>query len=58
MPDIMASSLSCGINIADWENLELGQVIDVIITKINAGSDEDKEIGRVATQSDWDRFSS
>lgn len=48
---------------SDWQYMELGDIVDALITRANQYARESKEETntqevRIATQADWDKFSS
>lgn len=58
----MMASVECGINLESWKDLEIGQIVETIISKANVRSKSEKQeenntVIRKATQEDWDRFS-
>lgn len=46
-------ALSIGITIADFKELTIGMISDLLITKVNQSSEENE---RMATQADFDSF--
>ena len=62
---MISLSLACKLNLADWNELTLGQIADVILESgklLGGTSDNKKENNKTvikrATQDDWDRFGS
>lgn len=60
---MISLSLACKLNLADWNELTLGQIADVILESgklLGGTSDNKKENNKTvikrATQDDWDRF--
>jgi len=53
---VIASAISRGLTLEDFEKLTLGQVLDHIITYNNAMIKDDKPKSRKATQADFDNF--
>lgn len=55
----MAAAIDRGLTIADFKELDIGDIIDYIISWNNQKYDsekEDKENIKVATQDDFDKF--
>lgn len=56
----MNASFNCGLNLSDWERLELGQIVGIILTKYKtlseSGEVKKKTYTRPATQKDFDNF--
>lgn len=55
---LLAGAKSRGINLDEFEELTLGQVIDMIIAydNMHMNEEQDEEGSRLATQEDWDKF--
>lgn len=59
LTEVINAALACGLSLSDFEKLEIGMIVDVIIARYKQNSTEtDEPSRRIATQSDWDRFSS
>lgn len=56
--DIVAGALSRGLTVADFDDMDIGDVVDYCITYNNNIDTEkkDDEERRQATQEDWDNF--
>lgn len=54
----MAAAIDRGLTIADFKELDIGDIIDYIITYNNQREEveEDKENIKIATQDDFDKF--
>jgi len=52
----MVAATSRGLTILDFEELELGQIIDYIITYDNSQIEDEKESEKEAEQSNFDYF--
>lgn len=55
---LIVRSLERGILLKDFEDLTMGQIMDIIVTfnNLNLDKDEKEEEIREATQSDFDNF--
>ena len=54
----MLRSIERGLPLSEWENMTTGMILGLITTYNNEYLDEDEkeDEGRIATQSDYDRF--
>lgn len=56
--NIYVGAIERGLSISDMENMDLGDVIDYVITynNLHDETEDDETTTRKATQSDWDNF--
>lgn len=50
------AGIRVGLRMSEIDDLEIGELLDVIITFNNESDNEDKQQVRNATQADFDRF--